>query len=383
MLTAFSLATYRERQSKVLERLSKANLDALVVTAPDNINYLTGFDSLGYLWYQALILSKKLPRPFFLTRTSEQPCVHELSALESAAYYDIATQDPLELVARALNDAGLASSRIGLEMHSFTLSPVQYLRLQGLLPEATLIDASTLVADERLIKTPEEIAYQRTAARMADVAMQAGLRALRPGASEIQIAGEMARALGEAGSEYAAITPIVATGRRSTMTHAMPQRQVISAGDVVILELAGVCNRYHAVLMRSAVIGKPNARVREVADALTEAFLAAIDAAEPGAPVGNANAACNKVLNRLDLARTRVHRIGYSLGLAYPPSWLEAMIVDESDQHRFAPNMSFTIEPNLSLYDEGFGLKLGDTVLCTSGGSKSLSELPPVLTALS
>ena len=45
--------------------------------------------------------------------------------------------------------------------------------------------------------------------------------------------------------------------------------------------------------------------------------------------------------------------------------------------------MSFTIEPNLSLYEEGFGLKLGDTVLCTSAGSESLSELPPVLTARS
>jgi ectoine hydrolase len=382
MLTAFSLATYRERQSKVQERSSKANLDALVVTAPDNINYLTGFDSLGYLWYQALILSKKLSPPFFLTRTSEQPCVLELSALQTSAYYDIATQDPLELVARALIDAGLASGRIGLEMHSFTLSPAQYLRLQTLLPQATLVDASTLVADERLIKAPDEVAYQRTAARMADVAMQAAFAALRPGVSEIQIAGEMSRALGEAGSEYAAITPIVAAGRRSTMTHAMPQRLVISAGDVVILELAGVCNRYHAVLMRTAVIGKPSTRVREVADVLTEAFLAAIDAAEPGAPVGNANAACNKVLNRLDLARTRVHRIGYSLGLAYPPSWLEAMIVDESDEHRFAPNMSFTIEPNLSLYGEGFGLKLGDTVLCTSGGSKSLSELAPTMTIL-
>ena len=382
MLTAFSLATYRERQSRVQERLSKAGLDAVVVSAPDNINYLTGFDSLGFLWYQALILSKKLARPYFLTRTSELPCVHELSALESSAYYDIAKQDPLELVARALTDAGLASARIGLEMHSFTLSPAQYLRLQTLLPKATLVDSSTLVADERLIKSAEEIAYQRTAARMADAAMQAGLRTHRPGISETQVAGEMARALGEAGSEYAAITPIVAAGRRSTMTHAMPQRTVISAGDVVILELAGVCNRYHAVLMRTAVVGKPSARVREVADVLTEAFLAAIDAAKPGAPVGNANTACNKVLNRLDLARTRVHRIGYSLGLAYPPSWLEAMIVDEADEHRFAPNMSFTIEPNLSLYDEGFGLKLGDTVLCTDGGSESLSELPPVMTAL-
>jgi Xaa-Pro dipeptidase len=377
MLTAFSLATYRERQKKAQTRLGAADLDALVVTAPDNINYLTGFDSLGYLWYQALILSSRVQPACFLTRTSELPCVHELSAIEDSVYYDIATQDPLEVVARALTDAGLSSGRIGLEMESCTLSPPQ-----KLLPKARFVDGSTLIADLRLIKSVEEIAYQRTAARMADAAMRAAFACIRPGISEVQLAGEMARALGEAGSEYAAISPIVAAGRRSAMTHAMPQRQVISAGDVVILELAGVCNRYHAVLMRTVVLGKPNPRVREVADLLSAAFKAAVDAAKPGAPVGNANAACNQVLNRLDLAKTRVHRIGYSLGIAYPPSWLEAMIVDEADAHLFAPNMSFTIEPNLSLYSEGFGVKLGETVLCGESGSSSLSELPPTATVL-
>jgi Xaa-Pro dipeptidase len=212
--------------------------------------------------------------------------------------------------------------------------------------------------------------------------MRAAFAAVRPGVSEVKIAGEISRALGEAGSEYSGIPPIVATGRRSTMTHVMPQRHVVSAGDVVILELAGVCNRYHAVLMRTAVVGKPSARVQEVADLLTEGFNAALAAVKPGAPVGSANTACNAVLDRLDLSKTRVHRIGYSLGIAYPPTWLEAMIVDEADPHVFEANMSFTIEPNLSLYDEGFGLKLGDTVLCTSTGCASLSELAPSLTIL-
>lgn len=57
-------------------------------------------------------------------------------------------------------------------------------------------------------------------------------------------------------------------------------------------------------------------------------------------------------------------------------------MLDEADDHVFEPNMSFSMEPNLSLYDEGFGLKLGDTVLCSANGSKSLSELPPTLTIL-
>lgn len=382
MLTAFSLATYRERQNKLRARIRGKGLDALIVNFPDNINYLTGFDSLGFLWYQALIISEKVQPAWFLTRTSEMPCVHELSAVEEAAFYDIASQDPVEMVAKVLIDAGHAKGRIGIEMHAFTFSPDQYVRLQKYLPEATLVDASTAVAEERLIKSPQEIEYQRSAARMADHGMRAAFEAIRPGRSEVEIAGEIAYALGEAGSEYAAISPMVATGRRSTMTHAMPHRQVVSVGDVVIVELAGVCNRYHAILMRTVVVGNPSPRVREVSDLLTEAFNAAMDAARPGLPVGGTNTACNEVLDRLGLARTRVHRIGYSLGLAYPPSWLEAMMLDEADDHVFEPNMSFSMEPNLSLYEEGFGLKLGDTVLCTQAGSESLSELPPALTIL-
>lgn len=382
MLTAFGQNTYANRVGRVEDRLAARGLDALVVNFPDNINYLNGFDSLGFLWYQALIVSPALDEPVFLTRTSEEPCTWELSVARDARFYDIATDDPLEIVAEILQAIGHGAGRIGLEMQAFTLPAAAYERLRALLPEAEFEDASTVVAEERLIKTPEEIAYQRSAARMADHAMRTAFEALRPGISEVELAGIVARALGEAGSEYAAISPMVAAGRRSAMTHAMPQRQVLAEGDVVILEHAGVCNRYHAVMMRTAVLGRPSPRLREVASLLSEAFAAALEAVRPGVPVGEANSACNAVLDRLDLARTRVHRIGYSLGLAYPPSWLEAMIVDEGDPHVFAPNMSFTIEPNLSLYDEGFGVKLGDTVLCTEDGAESLSEVAPELVVI-
>lgn len=379
MLTAFPARTYRQRIEAVKQRMADRGLDALIVNYPDNINYLTGFDSLGFLWYQALIISPKLKNPVFITRTSEEPCTWELSCIEEAIFYDIAKQDPLKLAADVLKNIGLEQARIGIEMQASTFSPLQYTHLLGYMPQARFEDASVVVAEERLIKTAEEIEYQRSAARMADQGMRAAFEALRPGISEVEVSGIVARALGAAGSEYAAISPMCATGRRSTMTHAMPHRQTISPGDVVVLEHAGVCNRYHAILMRTAVIGTPSPRVREVSTLLTEAFNAAIETAKPGTPVGEVNTVCNAILDRIDLSRTRVHRIGYSLGLAYPPTWLEAMMIDEADDHVFQPNMSFSIEPNLSLYSEGFGIKLGDTVLCGPDGSRSLSELAPEL----
>src|SRR5262249_7555070 len=161
----------------------------------------------------------------------EEPCVHELSTIEVATYYDIATQDPIELLTRTITEAGLAKGRIGLEMQAFTFQPDQYLRLCKYLPHATFEDSSTVGGEERLIKSAQEIEYQRSAARMADHAMKAAFAVLRPGISEVAVAGKIAAALGEAGSEHAAISPMVVTGRRSTMTHAMPSRQVISVGD--------------------------------------------------------------------------------------------------------------------------------------------------------
>jgi len=377
MLTAFPAHTYRKRLQGVMTRMAARGLDALVVNFPDNINYLTGFDSLGFLWYQALIISPQLKEPVFITRTSERPCTWELSCIREAIFYDIAKQDPLEIVANVLKDCGVARGRIGIESIAFTFTASQYIALAGHMSEATLEDASIIVAEERLIKTEEELQFQRQAARMADTAMRAAFEALRPGISEIEISGVVAKALAEAGSEYAAISPMCATGRRSTMTHAMPHRQTIAEGDVVILEHAGVYNRYHAILMRTAVIGRPSPRVKAVAELLAEAFHAAIETARPGTPVGEVNSVCNRILDRMQLSGTRVHRIGYSLGLAYPPTWLEAMMLDESDDHVFEPNMSFSVEPNLSLYEEGFGLKMGDTVVCEAAGSVSMSELAP------
>lgn len=382
MQTAFPRSTYLRRVEAVLARMEEEGLDVLVTTAPDNVNYLCGYDAIGYLWYHALILSPRLPEPVFVIRDIEASSVEESSAAAATRYYDIAQEEPAAAVADVLKGAGLAGARIGVETQSTWMSSAQYLALQAALPDGRLIDATTLVAEIRLIKTPEEVDCQRKAAQMADRAMQVAFAALRPGMTETELTGLIQLELGRMGSEYPAIPPLVVFGRRTSMVHAMANRVSLTPGDLVMLEVAGCYHRYHAVTMRTAVIGEPPPRVLAAADALSQAFTAAVETVRPGVPVGAPDAACNAVLAPHDLARRRAHRIGYSLGIAYPPTWLEAMILDAGDPHRFAPNMSFTVEPNLVFGDEGWGLKLGDTVLCTESGSERLSRLPTGLTVI-
>lgn len=381
MFMPFNEDEYRERLQTVRRAFEAEGLEALLVTLPDSLHWLTGYDTIGYLWTQALVIPAE-GEPRFITRTSEEPGFNETSILSSARFYDIATEDVVDVIADTLRELGVGGAQLGVELEAFTFLPGQWDRLRERLPDAGWRDTTWLVAEARVVKSPTELAYQRQAAEMADAAMQAALEALRPGVSEVEVAGIAAKALGDAGSEYAAIPPMCASGRRSALVHTMPRRVAIARGDVVCIELGAAVNRYHAIVMRTAVIGSPSQRLREVHDCTREGLEAAIRAAGPGARAPEPDDACNAVLERLDLVRRRCHRIGYSLGVAYPPGWLEPMTLVAGDEHVLAPGMSFSLEPNLALQDEGFGIKLGETVECTADGAVSLSRLDRELTVV-
>lgn len=371
----FSLNTYADRLLRVQRRVQEQNLAGLVLTLPDTINWLTGYDTIGYLWSQALIITPGNPEPKLVTRTTEGPGVDATSWLRNPRLYDIAREDPIGVIVDEITAAGLSQERVGIDLQAFTIVPNAWEELVKRLPDVTWVDGSLIVPNERLIKSEEELAYQKQAASMADIAIRAAFAALRPGVSETYIAGVASAALGEAGSEYAAIPPMVVSGPRSALVHGMASRRSISIGDVVCIELAGCVNRYHGIAMRSAVVGQPTTRQQDVWDCLAESQQAAISAASAGQPSKAPDEANLVVLNRLGLAGNRCHRIGYSTGVAYPPGWLEPMILVDGDPHILQEGMSFTIEPNITLPTEGFGFKLGETVACTAAGGVSMSTL--------
>lgn len=371
----FSLATYESRLRRIHERMERQGLDVLLVNLPDNVNYLCGHESIGYYWFQSLVVSPSLPHPVFITRVSEMASVVETSCLRDAVYYRMHFDDPIEILTGLLKQHGLAAKTIGIEMQAFNIRPAHWDRIKKMLPEAVFKDGSVLVLDERLIKSPEEVAYQRNAAQIADYAMKEAVKVLRPGKSEIEIAGVISKAMADAGGEYPSFPVMVVSGPRSPMIHGLPGNRSILAGDIVTMEFAGVCRRYHAVMMRTAVVGRPSARLRDIAECVRDATDAAIAAAVPGKPTGAPRRAADELLDRLDLSRRRVHRVGYSIGLGFPPAWVEVMALEDTDPNKLAENMSFTIEPNVSLPEEGFGYKMGDTVLCTPNGGESLHGL--------
>lgn len=376
MFMPFPIRTYHKRLERVRRRMAEDQIDLLLVTMPDAVHWISGISSVGYLWPQALLVPRE-GEVSYVTRTTEEAGVDALSWVTDQRLYDIAVEAPVEKIAATIQEhCGRVGRRIGIEMDAFTVVPSVWEALQKLVPDASWTDASMLVPEVRLVKEPAEVSYQRQAAAMADAAMREVLGSLQVGMSETEVAGLASYALGRAGSEFAAIPPMVVSGERSSLVHALATQRSLSVGDLVCIEFAGVVNRYHSVIMRTAVIGEPSPEVQADADCLERSMNAAIDSIAPGVAVHVPDDECNAVLAERDLVRRRCHRIGYSLGVAYPPGWLEPMTLVAGDEHVFEPNQTFTVEPNLSLPDRGFGLKLGDTVLCTPDGAESLSTVP-------
>ncbi|ELT50668.1 MULTISPECIES: Xaa-Pro peptidase family protein [Hyphomicrobiales] len=380
MRLAFSVPTYLERLERVRARMRSRELDAIVVTSPESICWLAGYDCTSYSHLQGLIVLANDSEPHFFTRTTEASIFWDTSWLRSARFYDIELENPVKVLSRLLSDLGLNAGRIGVNLQatskSVSMLPGQWDMLRGDLPEVAWIDATDLVLEERLIKSPAELGFQWQAAQMADFALNTAIAAIRPGMSEIELAGIAAKALADVGSEYVAVPPMVVSGSRSALVHGMATRQTIGLGDTICIELGACVNRYHAIVMRTIVLGRPSPRMVEVAACLKEGLEAAIASVKPGVPVGVPDEVCNARLDRLDLRRRRDHRMGYSLGLAYPSGWMEPPMLIKGDSHTFAPGMVFSLEPNISLQDEGFGLKLGDTVMCTEDGAMSLTRIP-------
>ena len=294
----FPPAVLAARMRRVQARLRADRLAGALLFDPENIYYLTGFQSLGYFTYQTLLLPAA-GRPTLVSRRVNQylarvtPSLGGFVAIEDTA-------DPVAVTVAALRR--LPRGRLGLETAAWYLTAETYERLRRDAGRE-LVPWSGVVEGERIVKSPDELARIREAARAAEAGLAAAVDVLAPGISENDVAAAMHRASIAAGSEYLGHAPLVASGERSGLCFATWRRRRLKRGDVVFLEAAGCVDRYHAILARTAVLGRASRPVRRIADTLRRALDAALSTIRPGIAAGAVDRACRSILERAGLGR--------------------------------------------------------------------------------
>ena len=370
----FPESTYTHRQNQARQSLQAANLQAALITSPENIFYLTGQQTPGYYTFQALLLPLDAD-PVFILRALEVPNFLRNTHLPTYRAYDDG-EPPLNALLETLRHRNLAQAPLGIEKNGWFLPIALYEALTAAHPH--IGNASGIVETLRRVKSPPEIERIETALHQATAGIQAGLQATQPGASENDIAAAMMHAAITAGAEYMAMEPLIAAGPRSGIPHATWRRRPLQPGDPVFLEMSGCHDRYHAGLMRTAWLGTPPPLARHLEQVALEALDAAIDTIQPGRPCAAPHQAAQAVIDAHGMTDRFRKRSGYSLGIAFAPDWGEWQIASLHDSVTLPlePGMCFHIPITLREWG-AYTVGISESIVVTETGARILGQTPP------
>jgi Xaa-Pro dipeptidase len=370
----FSAEEFASRRSRVREAIGAAGLDWLVVFHPVSIHWLTGSDAKSYQEFQCLLISAE-PGPIgVLTREGER-CEFETDALVDRleTWGGGEPGDPVAALAHLAGSLGVIGRRVGIEVPAYYLHPHHYVALQKLFGPA-LVEATNLIHDLKLVKSPQEIAYIRQASRIADEAMGVFAASLQVGRSELAVAGDVYRALLAAGSGLAASPINLVSGDRSCYSHGAPTERRLARGDYGSVEYGAAYKRYTATIGRQFCLGQPTPRMRELYDIVRRASDACIAKIRAGVPAAVPHEAARRVIAAAGVEHGRVHTTGYGLAPGFPPTWGEPLHMLGGSTYSLAAGMVLTVEPPVFLGEERIGARIIDNVLVTTSGCELLSR---------
>jgi len=371
----FPPAEYERRLNELRHRMAERRLDAVVITDPENLMYLTDHQTTGYSFFQALVVPLE-DEPFMITRAMEESNVIERTWVEhSRAYPD--TGDAIQELVLALNQAGLGNKRVGYERNSYYFPAYQQDRIHTSFQHGVLMDCFGIVEAGRMRKSDVEIEVMRKAARAAEAGMAAGLEAAVPGATENEVAAAISSAMFRAGGEFPAVMPYVASGPRTMIGHSTWEGRTIQPDEPVFLEVGGCFRRYHAALMRTVYTGELTESLVSAQERMKLALAELKSLMGPGMTVSDADSIVRRIISDNEVGARLVTRSGYSIGIAFPPAWDEGYILslNPGDFTVLEPGMTFHVIPWMWGVDGDKTVGISDTIRITEDGCESFFTL--------
>ena len=380
----FITAEYHDRIAKTRGAMAAAGLDAIFVTDPSNMSWLTGYDGWSFYVHQGVLLTQE-GEPVWWGRAMDAIGAGLTVFMEHPdsilGYDDTFVQNPdkhpMQELAKLMAAHGLEGARIGVELDNYYYTAAAHMSLTAALPRATFTEATGLVNWQRAIKSKQEIEYMRRAARIVEAMHARILDLAEVGMRKNDLVAEI-YATGIRGADghwgdYPAIVPMAPSGMDATAPHLTWDDKPMKTGEATFFEIAGAHKRYQCPQSRTLFLGKAPQKYLDAEAAVLDAMEAGLEQAKPGNQAQDIANAFNKTLN--DAGFEKEGRCGYAIGISYPPDWGERTIsFRRGDTTILQPGMTFHFMPALWL-DDG-GLEITEPILITETGHECLCATP-------
>lgn len=370
----FGLAEFEARIARATTALEKADLDAILLFAPESHLWLTGYDTFGFAMFQCMLLSAD-GRIDLLTRAPDLRQARHTSILAEDQIHiwtEVEGATPAQDLANLLLLRGLSSKRLGWETQTPGLTTWNGDMVRAVIPN--LIEASDVIRECRRVKSEAEIAMHRRAAALSDDALDAAIDATHAGAFEGDILAAMQGAVFKGGGDYAGNEFILGSGPGALLCRYYSGRRTLDARDQLTLEWSGAYARYHAAMMRTLIVGEASDAQKHMHAAAVEALEACEAAIRPGDPMGNVFDAHAQVFDKRGMSHARLQACGYGMGAVYNPIWVDFPMFYEGNPLIMQAGQVFFLHMILMDSDAGLAMCWGHSVLVTEKGVERLSR---------
>jgi Xaa-Pro aminopeptidase len=393
----FTEQEFQDRLTKLRRRMAESGTDMLYLMAPESMYYLSGYQTEWYQaqsppqWPASSAIAVHADHDHYILFDSEREAVlGRIFTLSTDTRYfpRDAFRGSAGFVAGTLRDEGWLNGTVGLEFRSYRPNRVIGQELQAAFEAAgaRVVDGTALLREVRWVKSPAEIACLEEAAKIANIGLAAARDAIRAGVTELEVYGEIVRAMARAGGENPGITMPVLSGTKTNALHGLSTRRKIRQGEVVLADVCGVYKRYHINMARTFSVGEPRAGAAAVAEKAAAAMKLIRGILRPNLPVRELNRAIKDYFVREKLWERRGWIGGYEMGIAFPPDWVGNFVYDptsEINEDRvFEPGTAVNYENQFYLPDHMGQCFTIDSFLFKENKALMLSEPPFTLTVV-
>ncbi len=338
------------------------NYNALFISNPTNVYYLTGFTgSRGLI----LITQRKA---YFFT---------DFRYLEYAQKIIPKDFEVVQIDKKWKKDwpALLKKFRIkelGVEESYLTVS--QYDGLKKISPGVRFKKTENVIEKIREIKTDWELAMLKKSQRINELVLDEVLNYLKEGRTEAEVEWFIIKAQRDLGAEDSSFDPIVAFGSHSSIPHHQNTNRKLKKGHVVLIDMGVKYKSYCSDMTRTFFTAKPSAKEAEVYQTVLDAQNVAIAELKHGTTVKKVVEAAMKPIKENGYEKNFQHALGHGVGLDIHE--LPSLGVEEP--YKLKANMITTIEPGIYL-PKNFGVRIEDMLIISRTGAQNITKAPKEL----
>lgn len=335
-------------------KLLGLNMQGIIITNPVNIRYLTGINAEGIF-----IITRK--ENIFITDSRYMEHVNAILTIEDginvANIKDLSLEDYESFFIFCENvgfeESHLTYAKYKEYMHKFKINNFE--------------ETEGIIEKQRMIKEPEEIENIKKACKITDDCFEYLKTYIKIGMSEKQVAAEIDRFFMQNGADGIAFETIVASGKNSSMPHAVPTDKLIEAGDPITIDMGCKVNGYCSDMTRTIFAGFVPPNIKPVYDLVLKNQLQVIEMLKEGTNIRNISKMVdgNIKLNGFEV----MHSLGHGVGL------------DIHEYPFFSNNVDFLLKENMVITDEPgiyiqnkFGVRIEDTLLINKYSATPLTK---------